>query len=218
MITEPFPISPEPPAEVVAALVEGANDALDRGNRVPDAKILEELALFHARRGDHAAAVEANLRAIDLVRAADPDAPILAYLWSRQATWLVVLERYDEAEGVLRGVLQRNPSHPPAYLALGKLIAARDGPSGAVVHLRRARDLAPGELPYQMELARTLERAGDDTAAVQEYRRAAIILDGQVPAYRALASLYRRKGQSEEARAYDRLLRELEAGRAAPVR
>lgn len=190
------------PAEIIAAAVQGARQALGTDNVVPDTKILEEMALFLASRRDFEAALAANLEAI---RAGNPWP---AWLWTRQGIWLNNLGRRAEARQALAEALRIDPARASAYFMLAGLDAADGNLAAAVENLVRARDLAPHELRFQMELARTLDQADRLEEAEREYERAIRLPSGEVAAATALVALLTRHGVFDRALIHARRLLE----------
>ena len=203
MLNHPYLQARTVPDEVVEAALQGARDALGTGNVVPDSKILEEIALYLANREKYEAALSANL---DAIRAGN-SAP--AWLWTRQANWLAHLGRRAEARQALAEALRLDPERPSAHYALGRLEASEGNVDRALESLARARDLAPEDLGFQMELARTFDQADRLEAAEREYERAIHLPGGAVPATTALVSLLFRHGVLDRALVHaQRLLEE----------
>jgi len=190
------------PDEVMEAALQGARDALGTGNVVPDYKILEEIALYLATREKYEAALAANLESIR----AGNNYP--AWLWTRQAGWLVHLGRRAEARQAVAEALRLDPERPSAHYLLGHLEAADGNVDAALASLTRARDLAPDDLGFQMELARMFDQADRLEPAEREYERAIHMPGGAVPAATALVSLLARHGVLDRALAHARRLLE----------
>jgi len=190
------------PSDVMQAALQGARDALGTGNVVPDMKILEEISLYLASREDWEAALAVNLEAIH----AGHTSP--AWLWTRQGIWLVQLGRGAEARQALTEALRLDPERPSAHLALGRLERAEGNLDAAIASLGKARDFAPHELGFQMELARTFDEADQLDAAEREYERAMHLPGGAVAATTALVSLLSRHGVFDRALVHARRLLE----------
>jgi tetratricopeptide (TPR) repeat protein len=174
------------PEEVVEAALQGARDALGSDGVVPDFKILEELSLYLAGRQDYDAALAVNLESIR----AGHTSP--AWLWTRQGLWLLHLGRHADARQALAQALRLDPQRPSAHFALGRLEAVEGNVDAALASLTRARDLAPHDLAFQMELARMFDQAGRVEDAEREYERAIRLPGGALPATTALVSLLSR--------------------------
>jgi tetratricopeptide (TPR) repeat protein len=190
------------PDDIMAAALQGARDALGTGNVVPDYKILEDISLYLASRGKYEAALGANLESIR----AGNNYP--AWLWTRQGVWLAHLGRRAEARQALAEALRIDPERPSAHFMLGRLETADGNVDAALASLARARDLAPDDLEFQMELARTFDQADRFEAAEREYERAIHLPGGAVPATTALVSLLSRHGVLDRALVHARRLLE----------
>jgi len=184
---------PSVPSEVVNAALEGAREAIGDGNVVSDPKILEELAMYLASRGDLAGALAANLESIHAGNLSP------AWLWTRQGIWLYNLGRRPEARQALTEAIRIDPQRSSAYLVLGRLDVTDGDLAAAVVNLTRARDLAPEDLRFQMELARALDQADRFEEAEREYERALRMPGGDVTAATALVAMLSRHGVFDRA-------------------
>jgi Flp pilus assembly protein TadD len=107
------------------------------------------LGAMHAERGD----VEAARREYEMAQHLEPDfapaAASLADLYRAQG-------QDNLGERVLREALTRTPEVPTLHYALGLLLARRNDRPAAIVELRRAVDLAPGDPTLRDTLALAL--------------------------------------------------------------
>jgi tetratricopeptide (TPR) repeat protein len=81
------------------------------------------------------------------------------------------LGQSEAARGEYQKATELDPALAPAFLNLGLTLIDRD-PAAAVVPLRRAVELMPGEERPQMLLATSLERAGETVEALAEFAAA----------------------------------------------
>jgi tetratricopeptide (TPR) repeat protein len=167
-----------------------------------DPLLLYQLGLARARRGDHAGA------ALALVRAADAD-PTMARAHRSLGQELEALGRLPEAEVALRRAVQLNPHDRAARLALGDLYR-RAGALGAAIAL--FQELARREADPPEALYRLAECYGDNN---QPDRRLALLEQvgrraPEVPRYQAaLGSAYLYYGRLADAeRCFRRALRQ----------
>ncbi|MGD8377462.1 MAG: tetratricopeptide repeat protein [Acidobacteriota bacterium] len=218
LLKHPYLESKNLPDEIADAAVAGAREAVATESVVPDTEILEEIAVFLARRGDVRGAIAANAEAINLYESRRFIHPHLPWIWTRQGNWLKSVGDREAAREAFETALELDPGRASAHFALGRL-AAEDGDwVEAVKHFRAARNQVPGNLRFQMELARTLEESGDLEGAVREYERALKLEGGAIPASMALVDLHRRQGAYDEAIRHARRLVELEPDEPAFAR
>lgn len=93
---------------------------------------------------------------------------------------LHLLQRGEEARGVLEAALAAAPGHPAAHYHLGEVLAARDRLEEAEQHLRLAIAAAPGVAAAHNELGNVLLRRGLAAQAEASFRHA-ITLDPSSP-------------------------------------
>ena len=74
---------------------------------------------------------------------------------------------FDEARAALEKAVVETPNDPSAQLALGRLYLAAGRASDAIIHLEKARRMAPGRLAVFSNLAKAYQRNGDKPAAQQ---------------------------------------------------
>jgi tetratricopeptide (TPR) repeat protein len=84
---------------------------------------------------------------------------------------LDVAGRSDEAVGVFRSVVARNPDASVAREDLGRLLYRTGAYAEAAPHLEAAVAARPDDPVLRQELAYALDRAGDTAGAVDEYHK-----------------------------------------------
>jgi serine/threonine-protein kinase len=90
---------------------------------------------------------------------------MLGRLYMKNPKWL------HQAEDTLREVLRRSPEHADAYAALGTLYASSGLRSRAVVALRRALEIDPGNQESQAALAALGESAAESVAPTSPLKK-----------------------------------------------
>jgi Flp pilus assembly protein TadD len=77
--------------------------------------------------------------------------------------------RYDEAERILRELLDADPDWVDAHQELGRTFGFRGEFNESIIHLRRALELAPERFELRGDLAMTYSILGrqDDAVAVR---------------------------------------------------
>ncbi len=80
----------------------------------------------------------------------------------------------DEAQAAFEAVLEFDPEDYVSYAGLGLIAEHRGSPDQAVVHLRRAAELAPNSEEVRDELIRLYQRAGQADSAKLKISRAAL--------------------------------------------
>ncbi|MGD8895521.1 MAG: tetratricopeptide repeat protein [Acidobacteriota bacterium] len=108
------------------------------------------------------------LRAFDEAIAADPGDPA-----PRVARGALYLEKYDSvaARDALKTVLEMNPSHPGALLAMAQTMDF-DGDQGALALARRALEVAPSRVETRVWVAEALLELESYDEAIAEAERA----------------------------------------------
>jgi tetratricopeptide (TPR) repeat protein len=122
-----------------------------------------------------------------------------------RAARLVESGRTEQAEAVLRDLLQRVPEDSFALAKLGVVHACRAELSTAERLLRRSIDLDPYAKSAHNNLGNVLLEQGRTEQAIECYRRAIKLDDRYARAYRNLAIAYKRLGEVDE---YLHLLRQ----------
>jgi Flp pilus assembly protein TadD len=150
--------------QAMALLDQGRGDeALRLARRIdedtPDVFWLLE-ARLRARHRDFEGTVQAYRKAIEL----DQASPV-----PRQELASVLMSRDDlkGAAAVLRQLLEHNPRHGPALLALGECERRLGNPKQALEHLRLAAVLMPGNAAAQRDLGAVLLAEGDLEGAIR---------------------------------------------------
>lgn len=127
------------------------------------------------REGDLAAALAHFQAAL----AVQPNSPPCLLDASRV---LLSLGRFDEAEPLLRKVLELMPRQPRALRGLARIARHRGDHFGAAELLRTAVDAAPAEVSLRLDLADALAAAGQRAAAEAAYEAARALApeDGRI--------------------------------------
>jgi Flp pilus assembly protein TadD len=119
-----------------------------------------------------------------------------------EATELLHEERFREALGALREVVQKTPQNPYAYYFMGiglyevgEIEAARDA-------YRACLKLAPEHLGARVALSHVLRQLGDAKEAIKEGSRALTQAPGDGEALHAVGLAYLERGDDTAARKY----------------
>ena len=107
--------------------------------------------------------------------------------------------RNDEAEALLRQVLDSYPEHAEAAYSLGLLLAEMDRLDEAVVYLARAGELRPDRARVQYNLGLALQAVGRKADAEQALLRAVELAPDNLDYMFALADHYARSGDLRSA-------------------
>jgi len=128
-------------------------DLLAAVNREPDNPSLwKRLDSVYVKLGRYDDALRAAARAVELA----PDDPQALRAYSDA---LLLNDQDEEAEQVLRRLLQKDPDDWAAHTNLARLLEHRD-PRAALEHARRAYELNPDDLRTQNNLAEAYARNG----------------------------------------------------------
>ena len=118
------------------------------------------------------------------------------YYFDRYLECLMQLERYDEAEKIIRKEIKRNGKAAKLYVSLGTLYERQFMDEKAQQYYREAIEKLPAERVPITKLANAYVALTKYDLAIEAYERGAKLLkDEQVFAYN-LGDLYRRKGDS----------------------
>ena len=121
----------------------------------------------------------------------------------------------DQAAGLYRAVLERNPAHPAAHSNLGRLLHGVGDLDGAEAHYRSAVRLAPEESVYWYNLGVVLQDRGQRAQSMTAYRVALVLDPGSRDAHFNLAGLLEASGDIKGAFRHLSTYRRL-CGRARP--
>lgn len=189
--------------DIAQAAVLGARDALGTRNVVLDSKILEEVSLFHSRRGEYQEAADACVEAIDAGH------PSPAVQWTRRGLWLDRVGDLQGARDAHHRSLEVDASRGLSHFGLGKIAEQEGDLDEALVRFQAARKHAPKILRFQLALARTLDAAGRLQEATRAYQVALRMPGGETPAAKALVDLLRRRAIYDQALVHAKRLLEL---------
>jgi protein O-GlcNAc transferase len=115
----------------------------------------------------------------------------LGALYAQQKDWI-------HAQQAFRTALAIDPELAIAHFHLGVTLEAQQQP-GALEELRKAQELAPGNVAIALELGRILAAGGNDQEAIAVLRRAVELNPGSTAADYQLGLALQRTGQVEEA-------------------
>lgn len=127
---------------------------LERNAELPLAYL--HLAEIHALRGEHDQAIQRLEDGLDQLTGAERLAALELLAESQLEEG-----RADAAEAAYRQVLDADPEHPDAPLALGRLLRQANRLEEAAEFLDRARRLRPSDNRAVLELAAVAQRRGD---------------------------------------------------------
>jgi tetratricopeptide (TPR) repeat protein len=223
------------PSDARARALQAVREYLESlRSRPDDYSSLYNLGNYSMERGEHAQAVEyfekalkfeprfvhalvnsalaynalgRNQEAMQNLNRAVHEAPESAPVQLNFGLLLAEMGRGAEAKAAFRRVLALDPQSAPAAHNLGILLSVENPPE-AVALLRRAFELRPGG-KYGYTLAYYLRQNGDSDGAIRVLR---VTIDKEpefADSYALLAELYSSRGQSAEAAAVMRSLRQL---------
>lgn len=171
-----------------------------------------EEAITHLRR---AVAIDPKLQSAQLSlvqalgecgRAAEAQAAMESFLQADPARALIAKAaelhragRLEEAEGLYREILQRDPRNVEALRLLGSIAVASEHYGQAEKLLQRAVELAPDFLPAWIDLSRAQLERLDLPAALASIRRAEELDPRSANVQVHLANVLARSGRHEEA-------------------
>lgn len=176
------PLSPETPAEAVAARLQRAQEHLDAGRAAEAEACLEQvlqarphavslnhqLARLRLRRGASAAVVD---QLQPWLLACEPQqvnlelALLLAQALERERRW-------DELVALLEPLLPFQPDQPRLLLVLARAALALDRDRDALPLLQRSLRLDPAQPRVELALGELFHRRGDVEAAAAAFERA----------------------------------------------
>src|SRR5262249_44795338 len=108
----------------------------------------------------------------------------------------------DDAEAVLRNLIERAPQRATAWFQLGRVRHLRGDDDAAVDFLRKAIALDPKHGPAHNDLGTLLQRGGNLEEAEACYRRAIEINDRFAEAMSNLGAVLAARGRIEDATAW----------------
>ncbi len=109
------------------------------------------------------------------------------------------LGRLDEAANDFRRAVVLDPNFAPAHFHLGAVSLLQGDPATAVEQSRIARDQAPANAAYLLQLGRALSAEKQDTEAIQTLRRAVALDPRSVDAKYALGLALQAGGDAKDA-------------------
>ena len=168
-----------------------------------------QLALVHAL-GDAGRADDAE-RVMQSFLLADP-----ARKWLAKAAELHRTGKFEEAEGIYRQILQRDPAHVEALRLLAQLAMRSEHYGQAEQLLQRAVESAPGYLAAWMDLSRAQLERLELEAALGSIERAAAMSPGSAIVQLHLANVLSRCGRHDNALEAYRRSAALKAAGPAP--
>ncbi len=156
--------------------------------------------------------VEERLDTLDLETASDEDVAALV----EEAERMVEIEATTGAKRLAEALLKTRPEGILGYRLLARVNRQKERYDDAVLLLRRALEIDPGNVRLLEELARTYAAAGRMEQALATYREVLERDPGSVGPLMAMAGIYRDLGDEEaKRRAYAKVLRQ---GAEAEVR
>ena len=195
----------------VAGRIDEARRAYDEALRrdPAHAEASARLAELARRRGDAAAALEHDLRALE---AGERSSALLALADDYRR-----LGRFDDAMSAYRRVLARDPDHLTAWRALRDLAVERGRWAESLDAQERLCRIAPreeraaeeaGRAGLQYELGRALAASGDTVGAADRFSDVLRARPDFAPAAVALGDMLLRAGETRDAaRVWERALR-----------
>jgi predicted CXXCH cytochrome family protein len=139
--------------------------------------------------------------------------PTLAPSYLALADLLRAREREAEGAGVLMAGIAKASDVAPLEYALGLAFVRRGDRRAALVHLRRAHEIAPGAVPWAYGYAVALYESGDQARAIALLEQLHARADGDLRVLATLAEYHARSGNRDRARA---LAAELSASTPEP--
>ncbi len=128
-------------------------------------EIRERLAIGLIEKGRY----EEALKQLAVVRQGKPNDPHIETSVARCYKWL---DRPEEAQRILDGVLARRPDYGPDLLEHGRMLLQAGRPSDAEEQLRRAVQALPHDYEANFALADALEKEGKSSEAKTQNERA----------------------------------------------
>lgn len=111
--------------------------------------------------------------------------------------------KWDEAAGIYRSILARDPNTPGVHYRLGQVLLSKAGPSGPVdeakAEFEKELQVDPNNAAAEFVLGELARRSGDWNAAAQHFGRATTLDRGFIEAYLALGMSLAAGGKYAEA-------------------
>ncbi|MBI2194614.1 MAG: tetratricopeptide repeat protein [Planctomycetes bacterium] len=142
---------------------------------------------------------EDALSRLDLIpaeRLDDPDRVEFLY-W--KGTALSQLDRFEEAEEVLREGIGRFPDEGRLYRSLGQLFSEAGREERCLLYFAKAAELMPGDAATAYEWGYALYKLEKDSAAVEHFREALAINPRCASAVQYLGEIYESQEEQEKA-------------------
>jgi tetratricopeptide (TPR) repeat protein len=207
----PYLSRPSPAPEVLAAALQGFEEAAGRQSMVLKAEILCETSRLLIQNGQDAEALSYLERAIDMA----PGSFLAQYL-AGQATYR--LEKYAQAVEHFQAAARLDSREAWPHYFLGRSLAELGRLDAAVAEMRLAREAAPAEVPFLHGLGEVLERAGREREAERQFVAAANLHPKDAGAWAALLAYQERNASGATAEVCATLLRLNPGDRAARQR
>jgi tetratricopeptide (TPR) repeat protein len=170
-----------------------------------------EVALSQLPAPLHVAALEAVMELAPVATAPAPAAAIAPRAPAERGVRLMagdMIEALNASQRELEQRLRSTPDDAEALLALGVLLCRKGLWGVAVAHLRRAAELAPGEIDTWCRLGETLNKLDDLEGARTAYERAVALDAGHPRALYGLGVIFDRLSRPVDATAMYRRSRE----------
>jgi tetratricopeptide (TPR) repeat protein len=125
--------------------------------------------------------------------------PVLLILGAEWRGVRATLRNWGDSMTLARHMERTAPASPAVQVFLGNLLDAGSAPEEALLHLRRAVDIAPDYFPARQSLGVVLARHGHAAESLPHLRRAAELRPEDFDAAYALGNSLRFAGRPEEA-------------------
>ena len=139
---------------------------------------------------------------VDAAREPETDAESRLRQVLEQSNAAVANGQLHVAASALHDFVRELPDVAGAQAALGAVLLAQGKPGQAVPHLKRASELAPGDVNLRNQLGVALFQTGDSEAAEEAFLAALQLAPTDVDALLNAVEVYRSQGQYEEATEY----------------
>lgn len=107
--------------------------------------------------------------------------------------------RMEDAEGAVRKALRLDPASPRAYYQMGRVLAQKGEPFGAVDYFKKSLKLYPGNWEGWFSLALAYEDMKQYENAIESYMQALNIRKNDLIIYVNLGKLYQLMGEKQRA-------------------
>lgn len=111
--------------------------------------------------------------------------------------------KWEEAAGIYRGILRRNPKTPDIHYRLGVVLLSKAGPSGSVAgakaEFEKELQVNPANAAAEFALGELARRSGDWSVAARHFAHATVLDVGFTEAYLALGMSLAAEGKYSEA-------------------